>query len=215
MANSLLKLSLFELKRNKFLSNLFFLIINMAIIPFTIEPNAESLPHFYLSSIMSSMLLASVLITHNIFDEDFSDGSFDQYQVFGVPIYIIYLSKVIAVTLELALIICIVFPISSLFYAIALQLSLKILLATILAIPLLMGISVFGALLTANIEKSSVISILLIFPLLISCLILLSLAGANILASDNFTAAAPFIEMNFGLSLLLLPLLCLMARFLK
>ena len=215
MNNHLITLTLFELKKNKFLSNLFFLLINMVIIPFTIEPSVESLPNFFLSSIMSSILLASVLITHNIFDEDFADGSLNQYQVFGIPMHIIYLSKIIAVTLEFTIIICISFPIASLFYEIPIQPVLKLLLATITAIPLLMSISVFGALLTSNIEKNSVISILLIFPLMLSCLILLSLAGSQILNSNEFVSALPFIEINLGLTMLLLPALCLMTRFLK
>ena len=220
MNSKLVKLSLFELKKNLFHSrnwvyNLFFLLINMSIVPFTINPNSESLNLIFLSVIMTSMLLGIVLVSNHIFDEDLADGSFDQYQMFGLPMFAIYLSKVIAVSCEFALIITIIFPCMALLYAIPLLVMFKILLIMICCVPLLTSVSVFGALLTANIKKNTAISILLIFPLLISILIILSLAAGKILTTGDFISALPFVEINIGITIILLPVLCVLVKYLR
>ena len=218
--NQLSRLTLFELKKNllhskDWLSNFLFLLVNMAIVPFTINPTTETLHQFFLSVIMTSMLLGIVLITNHIFDEDSTDGSLDQYQIFGLPIYIIYLSKVISVSCEFALIMSFAFIGAALFYAIEMELIWKIWLVVILAIPLFASISVFGAMLTINLRKTSAIAILLIFPLLISALILLSLAIDKILVVNSLQAAFSYVEMNLGFTLLLTPLLCVLVKYLQ
>ncbi len=124
MLNKLVKLSSFEVKKNLFhnidwISSGLFLLINITIFPFTVNPNPEVLNQLFISVIMTSILLCLVLTAHHIFDEDVNDGSFNQYLVFGIPIHIIYLSKVIAVSIEFALIITIIFPFSVIFYAIS------------------------------------------------------------------------------------------------
>jgi heme exporter protein B len=216
----IIKLSLFELKKNLYyskdwISNLAFLMINMAIIPFTISPDPQVLNQFFLSAIMTSILLGIVLITSHIFDEDASDGSLNQYIVFGLPIYAIYLSKTIAVTCEFILIITVVLPLATLFYMVPFSLLVQIWIAILLAIPLLSSISIFGALLTINLRKNAAISILLIFPLLISILISLSLAINQILLTSSLGPALPYIEMNLGLTLLFTPILCVLSRYLR
>lgn len=220
MKSKLGTLVLFELKKNLFYSrnwlyNLFFLLINISIVPFTINPNVESLNLIFLSVIMTSMLLAVVLLTNHIFDEDLADGSLDQYQMFGLPMFAIYLSKVITVSCEFSLIIIIIFPCMALLYAIPFITMFKILLTTLCYVPLLTSISSFGSLLTANIKKNSAIAILLIFPLLISVLIILSLAVGKIIATGYFSTALPFIEMNLGITIILLPILCVLVKYLK
>ena len=80
MLNKLLKLSAFELKKtllhsNDWLANCIFLLVNIAIFPFTISPDPTILSQLFLSVIMTSMLLGIVLITSHIFDEDINDLS--------------------------------------------------------------------------------------------------------------------------------------------
>ena len=213
MANKLIKLSLFELKKNlvhgkSWLSNGLFLLVNMSIFPFTLNLAQDSFSQFFISSIMTSILLGIVLITNNIFDEDENDGSLDQYLVFGIEFYIIYLSKVITASIEFALIITITLPIMALFYSISFESIVQIWLIILLSIPLLSSISVFGALLTINLAKNSAIAILLIFPLLISILIILSLASGEILATSDFISGFSYIKINIGLTFLLIPPLC-------
>ena len=221
MDNRLIKLSVFELKKNLFhskawISSAMFLLVNMSIFPFTMSHNyTDNLDQFFLSVIMTSILLGIVLITNHIFDEDAKDGSLDQYLVFGVAFRTIFLSKVISVSIEFILIISLILPIAGLFYAISFSLIWKICIAIILSVPLLSAISVFGAILTINLHKNSTITILIIFPLLISALIILSLATGKIIETSNFIASLPYLEMNLGLTLLLIPPLCWLAKHLK
>ncbi len=192
-----------------------FLLINMAIIPFTITPSIDVLHQFFLSSVMTSMLLGIVLISNNIFDEDAMDGSLDQYQVFGVPIYIIYLSKVVSLSFEFILIISAAFACAAIFYTIEPALMIKIWLVSVLAVPLLMSISIFGAMLTINLKKTAAIAIFLVFPLLISALIMLSLAINKILITGDIIAARAYVEISFGVTILLVPVLSILVKYLR
>ena len=219
MKKALLKLSLFELKKSLFhdlnwLSNGLFLLVNLTMFPFTINPDPETLNQLCLSAIMTSMLLGIVLTTNHIFDEDIKDGSLDQYLTFGLATHIIYLSRVIAVSIEFILIIIIVLPCMSLLYAVPLNIILKITLMMILSTPLLTSSSIFGSMLTMNLRRNSAISILLIFPLLISALITLSLAADKILTTSLLNSSLIYIEINLGLSLLLIPILAWISNYL-
>lgn len=215
--HNLLNLTLFELKKNlignrSWINNGMFLLVNMTILPFTISPSPEILGKFFISSIMTSILLGMVLITNHIFDEDSRDGTLNQFLTFGIPHHIIYLSKVIAASIEFILIITIIMPVIALFYMISFEVIWKIWLAILLSIPLLSSISVFGSMLTINLAKNSVITILLIFPLLISALIILSLASGEIINMQEFSRGFSYLKMNIGFTLLLLPLLCWLSK---
>jgi len=212
MNNKLYTLVLFQLKRNflsgyDWLNNAIFLLINITLFAFTITPEPNILHQFFLSVIMTSILLLIVLMSNNVFDEDVHDGSLNQYLLFGVPMYLIYLSKVIAITFQFAFITLVVFPCIGLFYAIEFNILVKIWMIILLSIPLLASIGVFGGILTINLNKNSVISILLVFPLFISSLIILSLAISKVIATGDLNSAMSFIEMNLGFSFLLIPIL--------
>jgi heme exporter protein B len=220
MLSKLIKLSAFELKKNLFhsidwLSNGLFLLVNIVIFPFTVNPSSEILSQLFLSVIMTSMLLGIVLITNHIFDEDASDGSLDQYLIFGIPMHLIYLSKVIAISIEFMLMLTFIFPFTAIFYSIEFYIIIKIWLVMLLSVPLITSISIFGSMLTINLRKNSAISILLIFPLLISSLISLSLAAERILSSGILSASLPYIEMNLGLTIILIPALCWLSKYLQ
>lgn len=220
MNNKLAILVKYELKRNflynrNWINNLLFLLLNMAIVPLTISPDIASLHQLFLPTAMTTILLGVVLISNNIFDEDIIDGTFDQYQAFGLPIFIIYLSKVIAIILEFIVIISIAFICASLFYIINFSLILKIWSVILLSLPLLVSVSIFGSLLTINLHNNTAVAILLVFPLLISGLIILSLALNTVLATESFFAASAYIEINFGITILSIPILCVLVSYLK
>lgn len=221
MISQLIHLCIFELKKNlinskSWLSNAMFLLVNISIFPFTMNLDSTNvLDQFFLSVIMTSMLLGIVLITSHIFDEDAKDGSLDQYLVFGIPFYVVYLSKMVMASIEFILIMTIILPISALFYSIDYNVIYKIWLAIVLSTPLLSSISVFGAMLTINLHKNSAVAILLTFPLLISTLIILSLSAGKIISTANFMEAMPYLEMNIGLTLLLIPPLCWLSKYLR
>ena len=164
---------------------------------------------------MTTILLGVVLISNNIFDEDIIDGTFDQYQAFGLPMFVIYLSKVITTILEFIVIISIAFICASLFYIINFSLMFKIWSIILLSVPLLVSVSIFGALLTINLNNNTAVAILLVFPLLISALIILSLALNTVLLTESFFAASAYIEINFGITILSIPILCILVSYLK
>jgi len=91
----------------------------------------------------------------------------------------------------------------------------KIWIAIIFAIPLLMSVSVFGAMLTINLKKNAAIAILLTFPLLISVLIMISLAVNQILITGILMTASAYIEINLGITILSIPILCMLTKYLR
>ncbi len=192
-----------------------FLLINMSIVPFTISANEAMVHQFFLANIITSMILCIVLMTNHTFDEDAIDGTLDQYHVFGLPIYVIYLSKVIAASVEFILIISAAFICAALLYDIDAKLILWIWICAALTTPLLLSVGVFGSMLTINLKKNSTISVLLVFPLLMSALILLCLAVNDILLTKNFEAAKSYVEINIGLTILLTPILSLLVKYLR
>lgn len=219
MITKLVKLCSFELKRKFFnsidwISNGLFLLVNITIFPFTVNPNTEILNHLFLSVIITSILLGIVLTTIHVFDEDVKDGSLNQYILFGASIPIIYLSKVIVASIEFALIITLILPFSTILYSIEFGVIFKIWLTILLSIPLISSISIFGSMLTLEVSKNTAISILLIFPLLISSLIGLSLATENILHPTNISNRISYIEINLGFTMIMIPILSWLSKFL-
>lgn len=214
MSNKLRSVVLLELKRNliyskTWLSNVIFLITNISIFPFVSYVN-----DFFLGALISSIILAAVLITSNIFDEDMNDGSIEQYIVSGLSFYQIYLSKVIISCVEFILVIGLALPLAGVFYSIDFSYLYRILGAIVMFVPTLVAISVFGAMLTINLRKNSVVAILLAFPLLISVLILLSLATNAIIETADFSEALVYIELNIGILFLLFPLMAWLSKYL-
>lgn len=220
MVSNLIKLTSAELRRNilynrSWIGNCLFLLINMFIFPFSIGSSEDSFGSFFVSGVMTSILLATVLITNNIFDEDAKDGTLHQYIVFGIPFHYVFLSKVIVSAIEFAFIICLTLPIASNFYNVPFTNVMNIVLLILLSTPLLVAVGVFGALLTLNSTSNSTIMILLVFPLLISALIMLSMASIEIMNGSNFAVAFSYVKINLGLFFILLPILIWLANFLK
>ncbi len=220
MSNNLITLLLFELKKifcnhYKWFSNAMFLMVNMTIFPFTITPNLANLSALFLPVIITSVLLGVILTTNNIFDEDVADGTFDQLLTFNISLKQIFLSKIIASSIEFCLITFISLSISSVFYNIAFTLIIKIWFIISTSIPILTSISIFGALLTINLSKNAALSVLLICPLLISVLILIGLSASKVLESKNLHDSVDYIEINIGVSMLFIPILSWLVKFLR
>lgn len=218
MISKLLALSIFEIKRKlinekAWLSSSLLILISISIFPLTLNPIEETLKSLFISVITTSMLLGIVLITLDIFSEDLKDGMIDQYIIFGARMPIIFLSKVIASSIEFILTISIIFPVAAILYSIPLSSIFKIWIIHICSIPLLSSITIFGSLLTMNLNKNTSISILVTFPLLISTLILLSLSSREILAGD-ISSGLLFLETFIGINFITLPIFCLLSSLL-
>ncbi|MEK6733791.1 MAG: heme exporter protein CcmB [Pseudomonadota bacterium] len=218
MSSKLLSLSLYEIKRSlcynmNWISAAIFLIINISLFPFTIDPRPELLHQLFLSVVITSILLGIVIMTNHIFEEDVSDGSLNQYIVFGIPMYQIFLAKLLAAVIEFSLVLSMVIPTASIFYYFTLSKSLKILLVIILSTPLFASISIFGSMIAVNLRKNIAFSLLLIFPLLISSLIIISLAAEKIILTDNFEEGFLYIQINIGMSLIIIPVICLISKY--
>lgn len=221
MIDKLLTLTLCELNKTlihskTWVDNSVFLLLNMLIFLFTKKFGPDVMSQsFFLSISISSILLGVVLISGHIFDDDINDGSLNQYITFGVAPYIIYLSKVIAAFIELGVITALSLPIAGLFFSIDFILIWYIWVVVVLSAPILVSVSVFGSMLIAHLHKNSIINIVLIFPLLISALIIINFALVSINEQNSFLSALPYLEINIGLSLVIVPLLCWLSKYLR
>lgn len=218
--NKLLVMTKFEIKNNLFRSNnwimaLAFMFINMLIIPFTISTDVSEMRGLYLPTIMSSLLLGLVLLTNQYFDEDVTDGTIAQLQASGVSLEIIFLAKSFAICLVLNLILLTLFTISSLIYGISFLTVLSLWVVSLFFTPILTSLSVFGSMLTFSLKKNNLLSIILVFPLFISVLIIYSMGVEQIVSGQNFSGAFSFIGMSFGITVILVPMMCFLVKHLR
>lgn len=213
----LVTLTLFELKKKFFnrhdcLMHLSFILINMVVVPFTINPELTLLRQLFLPIMITTAVLGMILVTSNSFDEDGQDGTLDQLITFGVARYMIYLSKVISSTLEFMAIITIALPFALAIYGLDYNNIIEIWFSLMVTLPILTAVSVFSSLLTLNTRKNNSLSIILVMPLVISILILLSFSLNIAVNYNHFSDAIPYIQIIIGISLISIVLLTLLSH---
>ena len=220
MKAKFLTLLKFEIKNNlqsksKIIFNAAFLLINLVLFPFILDPNLITLKSLFLPVLLVNLSLAGVIITQNIFYEDAHDGTVDLLSSHGIKIEQVFLAKLISYSLEFFILVSAIFPFAGVFYDIAIDDIFNLWLCIVPSIPVMIGISVFTSLLTLNLKNAYSLAIILTFPLLITILIFLSLACSFVLNSGLNDNSFSFIQINFGLSFLFIPLQYLLAKLLR
>ncbi len=220
MKTKFLTLLKFEIKNNlqsksKIIFNASFLLINLVLFPFILDPNLVTLKSLFLPVLLINLSLAGVIITQNVFYEDAHDGTLDLLSSYGIKIEQVFLAKLISYSLEFFILVSVVLPFAGVFYDIAIDNIFKLWLCVVPSIPAMIGISVFTSLLTLNLKNAYTLAIILTFPLLVTILIFLSLACSFIFNFGLNDNSFSFVQINFGLSFLFIPLQYLLAKLLR
>jgi heme exporter protein B len=150
---------------------LFFFILVVALFPLGMQADNTLLSAVAPALIWMALLLSSLLSLQSVFQDDFEDGTLDQYLLSPAPLALIVLAKIIAHWLSGGLIAVFVSPLLFFLLGLPTQAFGPSLAALALGTPLLALIGAIGAGLTLSLPQSGILLSLLIFPLYVPVMI--------------------------------------------
>ena len=189
-------------RRGDALNPLMFAIIVVALFPFAIGPESETLSRIAAGTVFVAVLLAGLLALDSLFRSDLEDGSLEQLVLSPHPLSLLLGCKIAIHWLTTALPLLIIAPL----LAQLLQLPMVVLPVLIeslaLATPLLSLIGAVCVALTVGMRRSGMLLTLLVLPLLVPVLIFG--AGACNAAQLGLPSSAPLLWLGAWLVLALI-----------
>jgi heme exporter protein B len=180
----------------------FFLSIVIFSLPIASFENKESLEIISISFIWFCLLFAILLNVENIFQQDFKDGTLEQFIIHGDNLFFIILSKVISSWIIFCFPIISIIPLACLLLNISSHFIFNIIFVSILVSFLINLLTVFGASILLLPSASRSMLLLIIFPLVIPVIIF---ANSALLVSE-FSFAIKFL---FSIACFMTPILTL------
>lgn len=189
---------------------LYALIVTM-LFPFALGPEDTLLQRIAGGVILVTVLLAMLLALDAMFSSDIDDGSLEQLVLVPQPLAVMLAMKILAHWLTTALPLIVITPLLAAMLHLPAKVIPVLLLALLLATPLL---SLFGAVLvalTAGTRRSGMLLALMLLPLCVPALIFA--AGAVAAAQQGLPWIAPisWLAATLALTLVLAPLACAVA----
>lgn len=193
-------------RRGDALNPLLFAIIVTALFPFALGPEHAVLERIAAGTIFVAVLLAGLLSLDQLFRSDLEDGSLEQLVLSPHPLSLLLACKIAIHWLTTALPLILVAPLLALLLQMPAPLLPVLLIALVLATPLLSLIGAMCVALTVGMRRSGMLLTLLVLPLLVPVLIFG--AGACNAAQAGLAYAAPLLWLGawLALALVLAPL---------
>ena len=193
-------------RRGDALNPLLFAIIVVACFPFALGPEADVLARIAAGTIFVAVLLAMLLSLDALFRSDLEDGSLEQLVLSPHPLALLIACKVFVHWLTTALPLIAVTPLLAELLHLPAAVLPVLLIALILATPLLSLIGAVCVALTVGMRRSGMLLTLLVLPLIVPALIFG--AGACNAAQAGFAFTAPLLWLGawLVLALVLAPL---------
>lgn len=157
------------------MSIIFFILAGM-LFQFGLDPNSRVLTQIGGGIIWVIALLAAMLSLGRMFNNDYEDGSLEQYFLAPIPIVFIALAKAISHWLTTGIFLVAAAPLIALFYNLPNTILMPLVISMLLGTPTLSLIGSTGAALILGSRNSSVLIPLIVLPLYIPVLIFGSLA---------------------------------------
>jgi len=193
-------------RRGDALNPLMFAIIVVALFPFALGPEADVLARIAAGTIFVAVLLAGLLSLDGLFRSDLEDGSLEQLVMSPHPLALLLGCKIAVHWLTTALPLIAVAPLLALMLNLP-ERVLPVLLATLsMATPLLSLIGAVCVALTIGMRRSGMLLTLLVLPLLVPVLIFGSGACNAAQLSLPFGAPLLWLGAWLILALVLAPL---------
>ena len=153
------------------LTTLFFFIIVVSLFPLGVSPEVETLRTIAPGVVWVAALLATMLALGRLFDEDYRDGTLEQFLLAPQPLALLVLGKIVAHWLLTGLPLVVIAPLLGLQFGLSIG-DLEILvIGLLLGTPSLSLIGSVGAALTLGLRGGGVLVSLLILPLYVPVLI--------------------------------------------
>lgn len=195
-------------RRGDTLNPILFALIVIALFPLALGPEAENLRRIAAGVVFVALLLAGLLALDTMFRGDYEDGSLEQLVLSPHPLALLLACKIAVHWLTTALPLLVVAPLLAEMLNLPHALMPVLLIALLLATPLLSLIGAVCVALTVGMRRSGMLLALLVLPLYVPVLIFG--AGACNAAQAGFAYAAPLLWLGAGLvlALVLAPLAC-------
>lgn len=195
-------------RRGDALNPILFALIVVALFPLAVGPEPETLRRMAAGAVFVAILLAGLLALDTLFRGDYEDGSLELLVVSPHPLSLLLGCKIAVHWLTTALPLIVVAPLLGELLYLPGEVQPVLLLALLLATPLLSLLGAVCVALTVGMRRSGMLLALLVLPLYVPVLIFG--AGACNAAQSGLPHLAPLLWLAAALvmALILAPLAC-------
>lgn len=193
-------------RRGDALNPLLFAIIVVALFPFALGPEAEMLSRIAAGTIFVAVLLAGLLALDGLFRSDLEDGSLEQLVLSPHPLALLLACKIFVHWVTTALPLIVVAPLLAQLLQLPPKVLPVLICALVLATPLLSLIGAVCVALTVAMRRSGMLLTLLVLPLLVPVLIFGAGACNAAQLGLQYTAPLLWLGAWLVLALVLAPL---------
>jgi heme exporter protein B len=148
-----------------------FILSVLVLIPLSIGPDQNLLQRLAPGIMWLALLLAILLTSERIFQQDYEDGSLDLLTLIDLPLELVVLAKALAHWLAVGLPVAVVAPLLGIFLNIELSAIPVLLLAMALGSLALSLLAAIGGAVTAGLRRGGLLVSLLILPLYVPVLV--------------------------------------------
>ncbi len=195
-------------RRGDALLPLLYALIVATLFPFALGPESALLARIAAGVVLVTVLLAMLLSLDSLFRGDIEDGSMEQMLLAPQPLAPLVAARMLAHWLSTALPLLLISPLLAAMLNLPTAVLPVLLLALLLATPLISLIGAMLVALTANTRRSGMLLALMLLPLMVPVVIFA--AGAVSAAEQGLPWHAPlaFLAAILVLALVLAPLAC-------
>ena len=151
-------------------SSLFFLMI-MVFFPLTMPPDAVLLRTILPGLVWIAVLLAILLSSERLFQQDYDDGVIEQWLVSGYPLCVFIVAKVVLHWLSTLLPIVLFCPFLALLFALNVHEMLIVMLSLLCGTPAILFLCALAAAFGSGLRQKGVLMALVLLPLTIPVMI--------------------------------------------
>jgi heme exporter protein B len=158
-------------RRTEVLTGLFFMVIVASLFPLAIGPEMDFLRRMATGSLWIGALLSSLLSLTRLFEADYLDGSLEQLVLLPSNLALNVTAKMAAHWLLSGLPLVVLAPLLGLQFDLGVDLLLSLMLTLLIGTPILTALGAIGAALTLGVRGGSVLLSLLVLPLMVPVLV--------------------------------------------
>lgn len=158
-------------RRTEVLTGLFFMVIVASLFPLAMGPELSFLRRMAPGILWIGALLSTLLSLPRLFEADYLDGSLEQLVLMPTNLAVMVSAKMTAHWLLSGLPLVLLAPVLGVQFDLSSELLLTLMLTLLLGTPVLTALGAIGAALTLGVRGGSVVLTLLVLPLMVPVLV--------------------------------------------
>jgi len=158
-------------RRTEVLTGLFFMVIVASLFPLAMGPELNFLRRMAPGILWIGALLSTLLSLPRLFEADYLDGSLEQLVLMPTNLAVMVSAKMTAHWLLSGLPLVLLAPVLGVQFDLSSELLLTLMLTLLLGTPVLTALGAIGAALTLGVRGGSVVLTLLVLPLMVPVLV--------------------------------------------